>query len=141
MLDCLFCKIVAGEIPAKKVYEDKAVLAFLDIEPRAPGHTMVIPKIHGANLLELPDSSVKPLFSAVKKVTKSVVEAVRADGATIGINHGRASGQEVGHLHVHIIPRFNGDGGGPIQAIVQNFPKESLDEIRDKIIRKTLMSF
>lgn len=134
MSGCLFCKIVSGEIPAQRVYEDEKVLAFLDIRPRTPGHTVVVPKAHAATLLDLPDSQVEPLFSAVKKTTKRALEGVKADGATIGINQGKASGQEVDHLHVHIMPRFNGDGGGPIQAVVQNPPKESLDVIKDKIL-------
>lgn len=132
--NCLFCKIAAKEIPSQVVYEDDHVLAFLDIMPRAPGHTIVIPKIHAPNLLELPDVEVAPLFAAVKKVAELVSRKLGADGITIGINQGRASGQEVDHLHVHVVPRSHGDGGGAIQSVVHNIPKESVEEIYKKLV-------
>ena len=110
MDDCLFCKIVAGGSSCK-VYEDEHAFAFLDILPRAPGHTMVIPKFHVPNLLELPDAEIGPLFAAVKKVAAMLSRKLPADGITVGINQGRASGQEVDHLHVHLMPRWHGDGG------------------------------
>lgn len=134
MDDCLFCKIVAKKIPAAIVYEDDHVLAFLDIMPRTTGHTMVIPKVHAPNILELPDAEVGPLFGAVKHVAGMLSKALKPDGITIGMNQGRASGQEVDHLHVHLMPRWHGDGGGSIQSVVNNKPKESVEEIRKKIL-------
>ena len=134
MEDCIFCKIIARGIPAQVVYEDDHTLAFLDITPRSPGHTMVIPKVHAPNFLELPDGEVAPLFEAVKKVAELLSRKLGPDGITIGVNQGRASGQEVDHLHVHLMPRWNGDGGSPVQSVVKNVPKESLDEIRKKIV-------
>ena len=134
MKECLFCRIVDREIPVQVVYEDDHTIAFLDIVPRAPGHTMVIPKYHAPNILELPDAEVAPLFSAVKKVADLLSRKLKADGITIGINQGRASGQEVDHLHVHLMPRWKGDGGGPIQSAVNNKPKETVEEIRKKIL-------
>lgn len=132
---CLFCKIAAGEIPAQVVYEDGHALAFLDVKPCSAGHTMVIPKEHAPTLVALPDAEVAPLFAAVKKVAELLTEKLGSDGITIGVNQGRASGQEVDHLHVHLIPRWHGDGGGPIQSVVHNAPKGSLEEIRKKITR------
>lgn len=134
MNECLFCKIVAKEIPANVVYEDAHAIAFLDIVPRASGHTMVIPKVHVQNLLELPDAETGPLFSAVTKVARMLAEKLSSDGITFGINQGRASGQEVDHLHVHLMPRWRGDGGGAVQSVVSNKPKETLEEIRKKIV-------
>ncbi len=119
-MDCLFCKIAKKEISAEVVYEDEAAMAILDIHPRAPGHAFVIPKAHAANLTELPDELIEPLFKAVKKVATLLKDKVKADGITVGINQGRASGQEVDHLHVHILPRFMGDGGGSVQSVVNN---------------------
>ena len=133
MNDCLFCKIAAKEIPAQMIYEDGHTLAFLDVNPRAPGHTMVIPRHHAPTLVELPDEEVGPLFLAVKTVASMLMEKMKPDGVTIGMNQGRASGQEVDHLHVHLIPRSHGDGGGPIQSVVHNPPTESLEEIKKKI--------
>ena len=134
MQDCLFCKIAAKQIPAYVVYEDDHTLAFLDIMPRTTGHTMVIPKVHAPNILELPDAEVGPLFSAVKKVAALLTHTLKCDGITIGANQGRASGQEVDHLHVHLMPRWHGDGGSSVQSVINNKPKESLEEIRKKII-------
>lgn len=133
-MDCLFCEIIAKQIPATIVYEDDHVLAFLDITPRTTGHTLVIPKTHAPNLLELPDGEIGPLFGAVKHVATMLTRALAPDGITIGMNQGRASGQEVDHLHVHLLPRWHGDGGGAIQSIVHASPKEPLDTIAKKII-------
>lgn len=134
MDECLFCKIAAKKIPSWIVYEDDCVAAFLDIMPRSPGHTMVIPKHHVPNILELPEAEVTPLFSAVKKVAELLSSKLKPDGITIGINQGRASGQEVDHLHVHLMPRWHGDGGSPIQSAINNKPKESLAEMQKKIV-------
>ena len=130
---CLFCRIVSREIPAKVIFEDSHVLAFLDVMPRAVGHTLVIPKTHAANILDLPDPDLGLLFDAVKKVDGMLAKSLSPDGMTIGINQGRASGQEVDHLHVHLMPRWKNDGGGSIQSVVNKPPAESLDVIAGKI--------
>jgi histidine triad (HIT) family protein len=132
--DCLFCKIAAKTNFAKIIYENDHAVAFLDISPSAPGHTMVIPKYHAPTVIALPDDEVAPLFLAVKKTAELLMEALHPDGITIGINQGRASGQEVDHLHVHLMPRWHGDGGGAIQSLVHNAPRESVDEIAKKIL-------
>jgi histidine triad (HIT) family protein len=132
-LDCLFCKIIAKQIPAAVIYEDDRAMAFLDIKPRSPGHTMVIPKHHAPNFLELPEAEVGPLFVAVKRVADILSLKLKCDGITVGINQGRASGQEVDHLHVHLMPRWQGDGGSPIQAVINNPSKESVEEMKKKL--------
>ena len=109
-MDCIFCKIVAGEIPAFKVYEDDDILAFLDITPVNSGHTLVIPKQHYASLLELPDELLCRLAQAVKKIAPAVLAGVNSDGFNLGLNNGPVSGQLVPHFHWHIMPRFDGDG-------------------------------
>jgi histidine triad (HIT) family protein len=134
MTDCLFCKIAAKNIPSQVIYEDDHVIAFLDIVPRAPGHTMVIPKTHAPNIVELPDAEVGPLFVAVKRVADILSKKLKPDGITIGINQGRASGQEVDHLHVHLMPRWRGDGGGSVQSVVNHKPKEPVEEIWKKLV-------
>jgi len=131
--DCLFCKIAAKDISASIVYEDSHVIAFLDISQRAPGHTMVISKRHSSTLIDLPDEEIAPLFSVVKTIATVLSDKLDPDGITIGINQGKASGQEVDHLHVHLMPRWIGDGGGSVQSIVNNPPKESSEEILKKI--------
>jgi histidine triad (HIT) family protein len=132
-MDCLFCKIIKKEIPADVVYEDAETLAVLDIHPRAPGHTMILPKIHAENILDLPENKIAPVFLTVKKITAILQKVLKPKGFTIGINHGRVSGQAIDHLHIHVIPRFDGDGGGSIHSVVNNPPKESLKEITEKI--------
>ena len=132
-MDCLFCKIANKQIPADLVYEDDKTIAILDIHPRAPGHTMVIPKEHSENILDLKDQNAGPTFLTVKKITAILSKVIKPDGFTIGINHGRASGQVVDHLHIHVIPRFNDDGGSSVHSVVNNPPKESLKEIADKM--------
>jgi histidine triad (HIT) family protein len=132
--NCLFCKIIDGKIPAMVVYENDDVLAFLDIEPRAPGHTLIIPKHHSSNIVDLPESLVAPLFSAVKAVANLLISRLGAEGLTIGINQGQASGQVVDHLHIHLLPRFSGDGGGSVQSVVSSRQAVSLEEVQKKIL-------
>lgn len=130
---CLFCGIVRKEIPARIVYENGEVLAFLDIAPRAPGHTVVIPKVHARTLVDLSDAASEALIRGVKKVSSRLLDVLGADGLTIGINHGPAGGQEVDHVHVHLMPRFTGDGGYSVQSVVANHPKESLESFQQKL--------
>jgi histidine triad (HIT) family protein len=132
MTDCIFCKIVNGEIPAFKVYEDSSILSFMDANPCAPGHVVVIPKKHIKNFLELDDELIGPLFKVVKKMTKQIKDALNPDDFNIGINYGKLTGG-IEHLHIHIIPRFKGDGGGSMHTIVRNPPKEDLASIAEKI--------
>jgi len=136
MEDCLFCKIANHEINSEVIYEDEAVLAFLDIFPRSKGHAVIIPKNHAENITDLPEESVQPVFKAVKTVTEMIDKTLKPGGFTIGINQGRISGQAVNHLHIHVIPRFVGDGGGSLHSVVNNPPKESLGEVKAKILNK-----
>ena len=108
--NCVFCKIVKGEVPAYKVYEDEFVLAFLDINPINDGHTLVIPKKHHEDFLHLDEKEIAELMHAVQKVAKAVKKATNADGINIGMNIGKAAGQIIFHAHVHVIPRFENDG-------------------------------
>jgi histidine triad (HIT) family protein len=109
-MDCIFCKIVGGEIPSYKVYEDDKVLAFLDITPVNPGHTLVIPKKHYDNLVDMPDEEAKELLAAAKKIAVAVMAGTGAQGFNLNLNNGAVSGQLVGHVHFHIVPRFESDG-------------------------------
>jgi histidine triad (HIT) family protein len=114
---CLLCRIVERRIPANKVYEDDDVLAFLDIRQAAPGHTLLIPKIHASRIEDLTSTQSSALFKALHRIVKPIREAVNADATTIGINNGPGSGQEIPHVHVHVIPRHRGDRGGIIQQL------------------------
>ncbi len=105
--DCIFCRIVNKQAEATLVYEDDHTLAFLDIHPLNPGHTLVIPKKHYPNVFEMPLEEVGRVFVSAAKVARAVRKASRADGISIGQSNGRAASQEVFHMHIHIIPRFN----------------------------------
>lgn len=134
-MDCIFCKIATKEISSEVIWESEKALAFLDVNPFVLGHTLVIPKSHAENISDLGDESVGPVFQAVKQVTGMLQKALGPEGFTIGINHGRISGQAVPHLHVHVIPRYEGDGGGGVHSVVENRPKESIQETKEKIIK------
>ena len=108
MKDCLFCKIVKGEIPSQKVYEDDQTYAFLDINPVNKGHTLVIPKVHVENIFDAPSSLMKILTSTIQKIAIALGKS--ADGVNVFMSNKEAAGQEVFHLHYHLIPRFHDDG-------------------------------
>ncbi len=108
--DCIFCKIVKGEIPSAKVYETADVLSFLDIGPVNKGHALIIPKAHFANLWEIPPALGQELLAAMQAVGKAVMEQTGAAGLNVNMNNFEAAGQLVPHAHFHLIPRFAGDG-------------------------------
>ena len=134
MDQCLFCRIVSGAIPAAVIRTDASTVAFLDVNPRAPGHTVVVPRAHAETILDLPEEAVGPLFLAVRAVAEDLRRSLTPDGFTIGINHGRAAGQAVDHLHVHVVPRWQTDGGGSLHSVVENSPTESLEALRERIL-------
>lgn len=107
--NCIFCKILADEIPSAVVYEDDLFRAILDVNPAARGHVIILPKNHAANLFELPDEEASRILIVAKKIAKAVMATYHCDGINILQNNGEASGQTVFHLHVHVIPRFDGD--------------------------------
>ena len=106
----MFCKMVAGEIPVAKVYEDELVLAFLDIGPVSDGHTLLVPKQHCATVHECDSQLLADVAARLGKVAKAVVIATESDGYNVLSNNGAAAGQVVDHLHFHVIPRRAGDG-------------------------------
>lgn len=108
--DCIFCKIVAGEIPCAKVYETDVVLAFLDIAPVNAGHVLVLPKAHHPTLMDIPSDMGGDLTVALSAVGKAVMEATGADGLNLMQNSYEAAGQVVHHVHFHLVPRHAGDG-------------------------------
>jgi histidine triad (HIT) family protein len=110
MPDCIFCKIIAGEIPSHKVYEDDRVLAFLDIRPLNPGHTLVVPKSHADTWLANGDEDAMATASVARKIAPAILRAVGADACNVTSNIGKAAGQVVFHTHFHIIPRHENDG-------------------------------
>ena len=110
MSDCIFCKIIKGELPCYKIYEDDNFLAFLDIQPIAKGHTLIIPKKHYDTFSKTPPEVLSQMIKVVQKIGLAVQKATQADAFNIGLNNGSAAGQLIMHTHFHIIPRFNDDG-------------------------------
>ena len=111
MSDCIFCQIVSGQIPSSKVYEDEEVLAFLDITQVTKGHTLVIPKHHYRNMLEMDAEAASSLFARVPKIAQQLREKLGASGVNIINNNEEAAGQTVFHTHVHLLPRFDATDG------------------------------
>ena len=132
-MDCLFCKIARREFPAQIIHEDMHAVAFLDIDPRSAGHSVVIPKRHAETVLDLHGGDIGTVFSAVRATVALLKKALNPDGFTIGVNHGAAAGQAIPHLHVHVIPRHIGDKGGSMHTVVTNPPSETVEEIFNKI--------
>lgn len=110
--DCVFCKIVAKEIPAGIIHEDECSVAFLDVNPLAEGHVLVIPREHYARPVDMPPSACGALFSIVPKLGRALVEVTGAEGFNVLLNSGQIAGQVVMHVHVHVVPRKPGDGLG-----------------------------
>lgn len=108
--DCIFCKIVRGEIPAHKVYKDEHTLAFLDINPVNPGHTLVIPKKHSIDVFEIEEKEWDQVMRAVRKVAHALESSLKPTGINLAMNNRSGAGQVVFHAHVHVMPRFENDG-------------------------------
>ena len=107
--DCLFCKLIAREIPAQIVYEDEETLAFLDINPVNPGHTLVIPKKHSPDIFEIDEKDWAAVMSTARRVAKAIEKVYDVSGINIGMNNRAGAGQMIFHAHVHVMPRFEGD--------------------------------
>ena len=133
-MDCIFCKIAKKEIPSKIITETKNSIAFLDAFPLSRGHTLVIPKCHYEKVQDMTDMDNADLFSTVHKVISKVDKLT---GATLlAIHNGKDSGQEIPHVHVHLIPRQPSDHAGPVHSMFKDRPKLSdkeLDELCTKI--------
>ncbi|RLI98656.1 MAG: hypothetical protein DRO99_00260 [Candidatus Aenigmatarchaeota archaeon] len=134
---CLFCRIARGEIPAKKVYEDADTLAFLDINPRNPGHTLVIPKKHYETLMEMPDGEAGNYFASIKKLASMVMKGVNAQGISVANSNGQAAGQVVAHVHFHVIPRFSTETPPGLESILSSkrLDEKTMDQIAEGITK------
>ena len=121
MNDCIFCKIVNGEIPSKKVYEDDNVIAIMDVNPKVDGHTLVIPKKHVSEYTDLTDEETLYIFNVAKKLGPSIMNKLGARALTCGINYGES--QAVKHVHLHLLPDYT----------IKDKTNRSLDEIYDII--------
>ncbi len=136
MTDCIFCKIVKGEIPCARLYEDDFVLSFLDINPINRGHALVLPKKHYSTLFDAPEEDLKACMAAIKVVAHAVYDGMGAEGLNLLQNNYRAAGQLVGHIHFHIIPRHVGDvflKSWPARGYAEGEMAEVLSRITGKL--------
>jgi len=134
METCIFCKIIKGEIPADKVYEDENILAFLDANPVNPGHTLVIPKKHFAKIEETPDEIISKIFIKSKELMKKIKIATDADFVVLSI-----VGLDVPHFHIHLVPRYHNDGMAYFWP-GKEFNEKKSDEIIDKIKKQSSLN-
>ncbi|MFH1582942.1 MAG: HIT family protein [Candidatus Falkowbacteria bacterium] len=134
MENCIFCKIITGEIPSFKVYEDEQVLAFLDINPVNPGHTLVLPKKHVENIEEADEETLCKVIKTIKKVGLSLKKNLAVLGYNVQVNNDPVAGQAVPHLHFHVTPRLENDGLKlwPQKKYKENQAEEILNKIKIK---------
>jgi histidine triad (HIT) family protein len=130
---CIFCKIIAGDLPSRKVYADDTAYAFLDIAPWHPGHTLVIPRRHVVDLVA-GEATLAELVPAVEAVSRLLVDRLDADGLNLFSAAGPVAGQEVFHLHLHLIPRYARDPGGRAMFNPHSVPDSELDEILARLL-------
>lgn len=140
-MECIFCKIIDGEIPAVKVLDEELVVAFMDINPSSKGHMLVVPKNHAENIFEISESDLATLIKAVKRCANAVKEALNAEGITILQLNGKASDQIVPHLHIHIIPRWENDGLSISNWEMKPGDMEEINDIARKVKKNITPSF
>lgn len=133
--DCLFCKIIDGELPSAKVYEDEHVYAFMDLSQVTTGHTLIIPKVHTRDIYETPDDVASELFARVPKIANAIKKAYDPVGMNLLNNNEILAGQSVFHFHIHLIPRYDEDDGFDVKWTTRNdeFSMDDLKEIAEKI--------
>lgn len=132
MTDCVFCRIVAGQIPSTRVYEDEQTLAFMDIGQVNPGHVLVAVKKHARNVFELEETQAEAIARAIVKISRALKKTFEPEGLSVYQANGKAAGQTVFHYHVHLLPRHAGDGM-ELTWPVKNPPRERLEEYAGKI--------
>ena len=128
--NCIFCKIANGGIPSATLYEDEDFRVILDLGPATRGHALILPKEHYANVIALPEEVTAKAFILAKKMAAKMMEVLHCDGVNVVQNNGEAAGQTVFHFHIHLIPRYEGDGAGDTWA-----PGTLTDETREEILK------
>ena len=131
--DCIFCKIANGEIPSKTLYEDERFQVILDLGPATKGHALILPKDHFSNLFELPDETAGEVMKLARRMAVQMKEKLHADGFNLVQNNGECAGQTVMHFHLHLIPRYEGDGQHILWKPVET-TQEELEQIKNAIV-------
>ncbi len=134
--DCIFCKIAAGEIPSRTIYEDEQFRVIMDISPATKGHALILPKEHYANLYEIPEEVAADAMKLAKKMASKMTEALQCDGFNLAQNNGESAGQTVFHFHMHLLPRYKEDGNQEKFAWNHlELSEEEVEEIYQKLMK------
>lgn len=133
--DCIFCKIAAGEIPSRKIYEDKDLIAIMDLSPTSKGHSLIIPKEHYTNIYDIDEEIAGKVMKTAKKLATKMTVTLNCDGFNLLQNNGETAGQTMFHFHMHLIPRYKDADNNMLKFTSVSFSDEEMDSIRDQIIK------
>ena len=133
--DCIFCKIAAGEIPSRKIYEDKDLIAIMELNPTSKGHSLIIPKEHCTNIYDIDEDIAAKVMKTAKKLATKMTVALNCDGFNLLQNNGETAGQTMFHFHMHLIPRYKDADNNMLKFTSVSFSDEEMDAIRDQIIK------
>ena len=133
--DCIFCKIAAGEIPSRKIYEDSDMIAIMDLNPTSKGHSLIIPKEHCTNIYDIDEDIAAKVMKTAKKLATKMTVALNCDGFNLLQNNGETAGQTMFHFHMHLIPRYKDADNNMLKFTSVSFSDEEMDAIRDQIIK------
>ena len=133
--DCIFCKIAAGEIPSRKIYEDSDLIAIMDLNPTSKGHSLIIPKEHCTNIYDIDEDIAAKVMKTAKKLATKMTVALNCDGFNLLQNNGETAGQTMFHFHTHLIPRYKDADNNMLKFTSVSFSDEEMDAIRDQIIK------
>ena len=133
--DCIFCKIAAGEIPSRKIYEDSYLIAIMDLNPTSKGHSLIIPKEHCTNIYDIDEDIAAKVMKTAKKLATKMTVALNCDGFNLLQNNGETAGQTMFHFHMHLIPRYKDADNNMLKFTSVSFSDEEMDSIRDQIIK------
>lgn len=133
--DCIFCKIAAGEIPSRKIYEDNDLIAIMDLNPTSKGHSLIIPKEHYTNIYDIDEEIAAKVMKTAKKLATKMTVALNCDGFNLLQNNGETAGQTMFHFHMHLIPRYKDADNNMLKFTSVSFSDEEMDAIRNQIIK------
>lgn len=133
--DCIFCKIAAGEIPTRKIYEDNDLIAIMDLSPTSKGHSLIIPKEHYTNIYDIDEEIAGKVMKTAKKLATKMTVALNCDGFNLLQNNGETAGQTMFHFHMHLIPRYKDADNNMLKFTSVSFSDEEMDAIREQIIK------
>ena len=133
--DCIFCKIAAGEITSRKIYEDKDLIAIMDLNPTSKGHSLIIPKEHCTNIYDIDEDIAAKVMKTAKKLATKMTVALNCDGFNLLQNNGKTAGQTMFHFHMHLIPRYKDADNNMLKFTSVSFSDEEMDAIRNQIIK------